>query len=46
SQQVAQDTGVNLLKLYTGSLGPAGSGVETYLDYIRYNTSAIVEGLK
>ncbi len=46
SQQVAQDTGVNLLKLYTGSLGPAGSGVETYLDYIRYNTNAIVEGLK
>ncbi len=46
SQQVAQDTGVNLLKLYTGSLGPAGSGVETYLDYIRYNTNTIVEGLK
>lgn len=46
SRQVAQDTGVKLLKLYTGSLGPAGSGVETYLDYIRYNTNTIVEGLK
>ena len=46
AQQVAQDTGVNLATIYTGSLsepdGPAG----TYLDYIRYNVQAIVEALK
>jgi manganese/iron transport system substrate-binding protein len=44
-QQVAADTGVQLVTLYTGSLGPPGSGVETYVDYIRYNTTAIVDGL-
>jgi manganese/iron transport system substrate-binding protein len=44
-QQVAADTGVQLITLYTGSLGPPGSGVETYVDYIRYNTTAIVDGL-
>ncbi len=46
SERVAQDTGVRLLTLYTGSLGPAGSGVESYIDYIEYNTNTIVEGLK
>lgn len=46
AQQVAADTGVRLVTLYTGSLGPAGSGVETYVDYIRYNTTAIVDGLR
>lgn len=46
AQQVAEDTGIQLTTLYTGSLGPAGSGVETYLDYIRHNTTAIVEGLR
>lgn len=46
SKQVAEDTGVALVTLYTGSLGPAGSGVETYIDYIRYNTHAIVTALK
>jgi manganese/iron transport system substrate-binding protein len=46
SERVAQDTGIRLLTVYTGSLGPAGSGVETYLDYIKYNTNTIVAGLK
>jgi len=46
AEQVASDTGVELVKLYTGSLGPQGSGVESYLDYIRYNTSAIVDALQ
>jgi ABC-type Zn uptake system ZnuABC Zn-binding protein ZnuA len=45
-EQVAEDTGIQLITLYTGSLGPPGSGVETYLDYVRYNTTAIVEGLR
>jgi len=46
SERVAQDSGVRLLTLYTGSLGPAGSGVESYVDYIKTNTNTIVAGLK
>lgn len=46
AEQVAADTGTQLVPLYTGSLGPAGSGAETYIDYIRYNTMAIVDALK
>lgn len=46
AEQIAQDSEVQLVSLYTGSLGPAGSGVETYLDLIRYDTTAIVEALK
>lgn len=46
AQQVAADTGIQLVPLYTGSLGEPGSGADTYLDYIRYNTSAIVEALR
>ncbi len=45
-QRVAEDTGTKLVTLYTESLGPEGSGVETYVDYIRHNTMAIVEALK
>ncbi len=46
SERVAEDTGVQLLTLYTGSLGAEGSGVASYVDYIEYNTETIVEGLK
>ncbi len=46
AERVAEDTGVKLVPLYTGSLGEAGSGAETYLDFIRFNTSAIVEALR
>ncbi|HEX9921816.1 MAG TPA: zinc ABC transporter substrate-binding protein [Anaerolineae bacterium] len=45
AEQVAADTGTKLVPLYTESLGPPGSGVETYIDFIRYNTTAIAEGL-
>lgn len=45
ARRVADDTGVRLVTLYTGSLGPPGSGVETYIGYICYNTRAIVEAL-
>ncbi len=45
-RRVAEDTGLKLVTLFTESLGPAGSGAETYLDYTRYNTKAIVEALK
>lgn len=46
AKRVAEDTGAKLVPLYTGSLGGSGSGVETYLDYVRYNTDAIVAALR
>ena len=46
AERMAEDTGIQLIPLYTGSLGEPGSGAETYLDYIRYNTTAIVEALQ
>jgi ABC-type Zn uptake system ZnuABC Zn-binding protein ZnuA len=46
SRQVAEDTGVELVFIYSGSLGEAGSGVDTYLEWLRYNVRAIVEALK
>jgi ABC-type Zn uptake system ZnuABC Zn-binding protein ZnuA len=45
AKQVAEDTGTQLVTLYTGSLGPEGSGVETYTAYICTNTIAIVNAL-
>lgn len=46
AKQVAQDTGVELVFIYSGSLGEKGSGVESYLDWMRYNVQAIVNALK
>jgi ABC-type Zn uptake system ZnuABC Zn-binding protein ZnuA len=46
AQQVAQDTGVSLVALYSGSLGEPGSGVESYLALIRYNVQAIADALR
>lgn len=46
AEQLAADSGIKLVPLYTGSLGEAGSGVESYIDLIRYNTGAIVAALQ
>jgi ABC-type Zn uptake system ZnuABC Zn-binding protein ZnuA len=46
AQQVAEDTGIQLVPLFTGSLGGPGSGAESYVDLMRYDTNAIVEALK
>jgi ABC-type Zn uptake system ZnuABC Zn-binding protein ZnuA len=46
AQQVAADTGVRLVQLYTGSLGGPGSGAETYVEMMRYDVMAIVEALR
>ncbi len=43
---VARDTGTQLVLLYTGSLTENGGDADTYLDYVRYNVSAIVAALK
>jgi len=45
-EQIAHDTGVKVVLLYTGALGPPGSGVETYVDLMRYDVKAIVAALK
>jgi ABC-type Zn uptake system ZnuABC Zn-binding protein ZnuA len=46
ADQVASDTGVETIRLYTESLGTPGSGAETYVDMMRYDVQAIVAGLK
>ncbi len=46
AEQVADDTGVKLVSLYSGSLGEPGSGAETYVLLIRYDVGAIASALK
>ncbi|MGQ9833943.1 MAG: metal ABC transporter substrate-binding protein [Candidatus Villigracilaceae bacterium] len=46
AEQVAQDTGIRVVSLYTGSLSQPGGEADSYLKYMRYNVSAIVEALK
>jgi ABC-type Zn uptake system ZnuABC Zn-binding protein ZnuA len=46
AQQVAQDTGIKLVTIYNGSLGDANSGVTNYIDFMKVNVKAIVEGLE
>ena len=46
AQAVARETGAELFRLYSGSLGPVGSGADTYLGMVRANVETIVEALK
>jgi ABC-type Zn uptake system ZnuABC Zn-binding protein ZnuA len=46
AQQVAKDTGIELVALYSGSLGEPGSGAESYVLMIHYDVDAIVGALK
>ena len=43
---IASETGVEVVGLHSDSLGAADGPAGTYLDYMRYNVSAIVEALK
>ena len=43
---VARESGAKLVRLYSGSLGPKGSGAATYIEMMRTNVGRIVEGLK
>ena len=43
---LATETGVKLVRLYSGSLGKEGSGADTYIGMVRSNVSGIVEALK
>ena len=44
--QVAEDTGAQLVYLYTGSLSDPGGPADSYLSLMRYNVTAIVETLR
>ena len=46
AQRVADDTGIKLIFVYTGSLSGPDGEAPSYLEYIRYNVSAFVEALK
>jgi manganese/iron transport system substrate-binding protein len=46
AQRIAEDTGIKLVFVYHGSLSEAGGPAASYLDYMRYNVSEIVNALK
>lgn len=46
AERIAKDTGIKLVRLYTGSLTDANGPAPTYVAYVRYNVTAIVEALK
>ncbi len=46
AQQIAEETGAQVVTLYTGSLSEAGAGADTYLNYIRFNAQTIADALK
>jgi manganese/iron transport system substrate-binding protein len=45
AEQVAADTGTRIVTLYTGSLSEPGGPAGGYLELMRYDVTAIVEGL-
>jgi ABC-type Zn uptake system ZnuABC Zn-binding protein ZnuA len=45
AEQVAADTGIQLLPIYTGSLSEPDGPVPSYIDLMRYNTEQFVAGL-
>ena len=46
AQTVATESSARLVRLYSGSLGPKGSGAETYIGMVRTNVSRIAEALR
>lgn len=46
SEQVADDTGAELVFIYTGSLSQPGGEASSYIQLMRYNVQAIVDTLK
>ena len=43
---IAEESGAELIRLFSGSLGIDGSGAETYMDMVRTNVERIVKALK
>lgn len=46
AQQVAQDTGVQLVPLYNGSLSEPGGPAATYIEFMKYDVGEIVKALR
>jgi len=46
AERVADDTGIRLVFLYTGSLSEPGGPAGDYISFMRYNVSAIAEALR
>ena len=46
AQRMAEDTGIQIVPLYTHSLTPPGGEVDEYTELIRYDVNAIVSALK
>lgn len=46
SEQVADDTGAELVFIYTGSLSQSGGVASSYIQLMRYNVQTIVDTLK
>lgn len=45
AQQLSQDLGIEVVTLHTGSLSEADGPAATYVDFMRFNTAAIVNAL-
>lgn len=45
AETVASDTGTEMVVLYTGALSESTGPAATYIDFMRFNTEAIVQGL-
>jgi ABC-type Zn uptake system ZnuABC Zn-binding protein ZnuA len=46
AERVAEDTGTQLVFVYTGSLSEKGGPADSYIAYVRYNIEAIVSALR
>ena len=46
AKAVATESGAELVRLYSGSLGPEASGAATYIEMVRTNVDRIVQALK
>lgn len=46
ASQLAQDLGIRVVPIYTGSLSEAGGPAATYVDFMRSNITAIVDALR
>ncbi len=46
AQRIAEDTGTNLVPVYTGSLSLPDGEAATYIQYMRFNVNAIVSAIQ
>jgi len=46
SERVAQDTGIRVVKLYNGSLSGPDGPAATYLEFMRYDVTQIIDALR